>query len=105
MALTNYKNYREDGVWRTWYENGKLKEEMTYVNGNLEEVVKKWNEKGELLSECSYKLGKESGRCYEKYTINPKFFIYEGYYKNGIKIGLWREWDSKGNIIKEQRFN
>lgn len=105
MALTNYKNHKEDGVWRTWYENGKLKEEMTYIDGKLDGIVKQWNGKGELLSECSYKLGKENGRCYEKYTINPEFYIYDGYYMNGIKVGLWREWDSNGNIIKEQRFN
>lgn len=105
MAVTNYENNVENGLWESWYGNGVLKDQMTYKNGELDGFVKNWNSDGILVGECFYVLGEENGRCYEKYTINPDFFIYDGQYKNGQKIGLWNEWDSEGNLTNSERFN
>jgi antitoxin component YwqK of YwqJK toxin-antitoxin module len=105
MAVTNYANNIENGLWESWYENGNLKDKMIYKNGQLDGVVKNWNTDGVLVGECHYMLGKENGRCYEKYTINPDIFIYDGQYKNGQKIGLWNEWDLEGNLTNSERFN
>lgn len=105
LAITNYSNNIENGIWKTWYENGNLKEEMTYKNGQLDGFFKNWSENGILLGECYYHLGKENGRCYEKYTIKPEVFIYNGNYREGKKIGVWKEWDLDGNLINSKKFN
>ena len=105
IAVTNYANNIENGLWESWYENGNLKDKMIYKNGELDGVVKNWNSDGILVGECFYTLGKENGRCYEKYTTNPDVFIYDGQYKNGQKVGLWNEWDLEGNLTNSEKFN
>lgn len=105
LAETNYQNNIENGTWKTWYENGKLKEEINYKDGQLNGIFKSWSEDGVILGECNYQLGIQNGRCYEKYTINPKAFIYDGRYNNGKKVGEWKEWDEEGNLINIEKYN
>lgn len=104
-AETEYKNNKENGLWRVWYENGNLKEEINYKTGKINGTSRNWNEDGELTGECNYKDGLEDGRCYEKYTMNPQIFIYDGIYKNGIKVGKWKEWDDKGKLVKVESYD
>ncbi|WP_375037515.1 toxin-antitoxin system YwqK family antitoxin [Acinetobacter sp. RW6] len=99
-AETEYQEHKENGLWRVWYENGNLKEETNYKAGKINGITKTWNEDGQLTGECSYKNGLEDGRCYEKYTMNPQAFIYDGTYKKGVKVGEWKEWDEDGKLVK-----
>ena len=99
-AETEYHEHKENGLWRVWYENGNLKEETNYKAGKINGITKTWNEDGQLTGECSYKNGLEDGRCYEKYTMNPQAFIYDGTYKKGVKVGEWKEWDEDGKLVK-----
>ncbi|NIE96389.1 toxin-antitoxin system YwqK family antitoxin [Acinetobacter sp. C26M] len=99
-AETEYNDHKENGLWRVWYENGNLKEETNYKAGKINGISKNWNEDGKLTGECNYKDGLEDGRCYEKYTMNPQVFIYDGTYKKGMKVGEWKEWDEEGKLVK-----
>ena len=67
-----------DGVWTSWFENGKKNSQGTFVNG------------------------KENG----KYTVwYPNGNIhYYGQYKNGEKTGKWKFYDEAGNLMKETNF-
>ncbi|EPG42736.1 MULTISPECIES: toxin-antitoxin system YwqK family antitoxin [Acinetobacter] len=104
-AETEYNDHKENGLWRVWYENGNLKEETNYKAGKINGNSKNWNEDGKLTGECNYKDGLEDGRCYEKYTMNPQIFIYDGTYKEGIKVGKWKEWDEEGKLVKVESHN
>ena len=103
-AETKYENNRETGVWIEWFENGNKSSETPYLLGKINGNRKELNEKGRLVSECNYINGLENGECYTKYNNNPNIYIYHGYFKNGKKIGLWREWDENGKIIKNSNY-
>lgn len=103
-AETKYENNHETGVWIEWFENGNKFSETPYLLGEINGNRREWNQKGRLVSECNYINGLEDGECYTKYHNNPNIYIYHGYFKNGKKIGLWREWDENGKIIKNSNY-
>lgn len=43
------------GIWKNFFENGRIKDEMVFVNGQLNGYVKKYNEKGALISAILYR--------------------------------------------------
>ena len=49
------------GVWKSYYENGKIKSEGNRLNFELDSVWKFYNEDGKLLVEINYKNGKKNG--------------------------------------------
>ena len=121
----NFNNGRPDGTWITWNENGKKSAESTFDYGKPLSF-KGWNEKGELkfskketdytpvgtanFAEIEkredglhYKRGDESpysGKVYEAsfYYGNKR---KEGNFKNGLKDGLWIEWDELQRKISQ----
>ena len=120
----NFNNGRPDGTWITWNENGKKSAESTFDYGKPLSF-KGWNEKGELkLSKketdytqvgtanfaeiekredgLHYKRGDESpysGKAYEASLFGNK--RKEGNFKNGLKDGLWIEWDESQRKISQ----
>ena len=121
----NFNNGKIDGTWITWNENGTKSAESTFDYGKPLSF-KGWNEKGELkLSKketdytpvgtanfaeiekredgLHYKRGDESpysGKVYEAsfYYGNKR---KEGNFKNGLKDGLWIEWDESQRKISQ----
>lgn len=47
----------KDEVWTWYYENGKASEEKIYIAGKLNGSSKKWDENGKLISKVNYKDG------------------------------------------------
>ena len=47
----------KNGLYRFWYNNGKLWEECTYKDGEKDGLYRHWYENGELMDECTYKNG------------------------------------------------
>jgi len=78
LVMRSYVAGIQEGVWRTWHDNGRL-----YKEGEL-------------------KLGKEHGR-YLEYFENG-ILCYEYFYDSGKKTGLWRSWYENGNIYTERNF-
>ena len=113
----NYKNGKLDGEWIIWNENGTKFQESTFDYGK-QLSFKNWNKQGKLetsLNETDftpvgtanfaeleeredglhYKRGDKnpySGKVYESNFIGRK--TAEGSFKNGLKDGLWIEWES-----------
>ena len=54
----SYKGGKLEGVYKSWFENGQLKQDHIYKDGKLEGVAKWWFENGQLNSEGNYKDGK-----------------------------------------------
>ena len=114
----NFNNGKLDGTWTTWTEKGTKFAERTFDHGKPLSL-KSWNEKGELqmsLKETDYtpvgtanfaeiekrkdglhyKRGDESpysGKAYEASLFGNK--KKEGSFKNGLKDGLWIEWNEQ----------
>ena len=70
-----FKENKRDGHWVYYYENGK-----------------KW-------SEGFFKNGKNDGKRVTYYENG--LVRYEAYYKDGNRVGVWKFFDDKGNLLKE----
>ena len=74
-----YKDGKRNGLWVSWYMNGK-----------------KW-------SEGTFKNGKSEGRRVT-YFENGKV-RYDGAYKNDQRVGKWRFYDETGKLLAEQDYS
>lgn len=106
------KNGVKQGLWRQFYNNGIIKEEISYLNGKRNGYLKKYDENGTLLSIEKYVNDEpvvfaEELKEYEirrDYHSNGIVKI-EGSYFNNKPDGIRREFDSTGKIIKGYVFN
>ena len=57
----NYKDGQEDGLYKTWYENGQLRFEANYKDDERDGLYRKWYENGQLRFEANYKDGELDG--------------------------------------------
>lgn len=67
-------------IKKTYYSNGKLKEELTYKCGKLNGASRLFRESGELWVEGNYINGKKEG---EQNTYEDGSLIKKSEYKNG----------------------
>lgn len=75
---TYNESTERDGIWISWFENGKKNSQGTYVNG------------------------KEEGK-YTVWHLNGKIH-YVGHYKSGKKTGKWKFYNESGKLIKENNY-
>ena len=120
----NFKDGKSDGTWTSWNENGTKSGEATFDYGK-QLSYKSWNKKGELgfskketdytpvgtanfaeiekrKDGLAYKREDESpysGKAYEASFFGNK--RKEGNFKNGLKDGLWIEWDESQRKISQ----
>jgi antitoxin component YwqK of YwqJK toxin-antitoxin module len=82
-----------------WYgENGQIKEEGNYKDGNPDGLWKRWYENGQMEFECNYKDGERDGlskHWYENGQIKE-----EENYINDRRISK-KCWDEDGNLLPE----
>jgi antitoxin component YwqK of YwqJK toxin-antitoxin module len=120
------ENGQRIGIWKLYYENGKLKKQSVYLNNveNGEEIF--WSESGKIQKKGSYINGKLNGK-YEWFYDNGQkkqegYFVdgkedstwsdwYEngkpkmvGHFTNFEKNGTWTWWDEKGNITTTKNY-
>jgi len=94
----NYKDGKEDGLYRSWYENGQLRYKGERKDGLPYGLSKVWFENGQLMSEMYCKGAYFIGTIrewYENGQLKSKKFFGDG------KSGLISEkcWDEQGNKI------
>jgi len=71
-------NHKRTGVWRSYFENGKLRSEATFVGGKTDGKITVYRENGSIF--------------------------YEGYYKQGLKEGIWRIYNDSGKLGAEVKY-
>jgi len=92
--------YKKDGIWLTYFNNGKLRQKENYKNGLLHNRVEIYYENGNLLLESFFDNNKRTG-CWKFYYENGTV-AYEGNYLKDKKEGDWLIYDINGNLkIKE----
>jgi antitoxin component YwqK of YwqJK toxin-antitoxin module len=106
------RNIRQ-GLWQEYYDNGLVKKEMYYKNGELDGPYKEYTEGGELSIRLNYKSGiimekTDSGSfdvdVRNDYDDNGNL-IFTGTYRLGIPVGIHRQFDSLGNVINTLIYN
>lgn len=89
-----FKEDKEHGEWKSWHENGQLRELCIYKNGKQEGMVKNWYDNGQLQMEGKKKGGEFTGLCTTYYEtgeiqtiVETKDGKFNGqlvrYYENG----------------------
>ena len=80
----NYSNNVREGEAKFYYESGNIKEERNYSNGKIEGLVKKYNEKGKLEEVFNIENGKREGptSLYDSAGV----YLSDINFENGIKV-------------------
>lgn len=86
---------KKQGVWKEFYEDGKLKEEKRFKDGVLDGYIKTYDAKGNLNNTQKFNNGKEVKNAPElaKLDVYKDYFDdgtlkYEGGYINGMPVGI-----------------
>lgn len=95
VKLNQYKNGKKDGFWRTFHENGQLKEEGSYKVGLKEGLHKQWEDNGIILLEGIYSKGKANGLM--KWYHEKGHLAGEGNMEDDIRVGKWKICDVEEN--------
>lgn len=122
----NYINNRKEGIWKSYYPNGKKKNEITYVNGRANGLSKfyyksgllseegnwvngKWDgsykfyyENGQMSYDWKYNNGKREGE--QKYFHDNGNKMYEGNWKDGQENGELKEYNKDGQLVAVKVF-
>ena len=93
MREGNFK----DGLQRSWYENGQMSGQRKYKDGKRDGLQRSWYENGQLEGEDYYKNGKQDGL--ERWWYENGQLWYEANYKDGELISE-KCWDEDGNEIE-----
>jgi len=126
LSETDYAFGKKNGLYRQYYDNGKIQEE-SWFKDDVKNGTSKWNNKsGQRIAEYNYKAGNFDGMqmtFYEndslqttnkyldnklsgeskEYFRNGKVKI-SGKYINGLKEGVWTEYDELGKVVLVTRY-
>lgn len=102
MIIGNYIEGKKDGIWKEYFENGQLSSKSNYAHGKKENLLELYHPKGHLKGKINYKDGKEDG-IIEVYHENGQLMI-NGNNRNGKQIGEWKYYDENGELIKTENF-
>jgi hypothetical protein len=93
----NDDGFHPNGQYRSWYENGQLKENGFYRWNRKIGTWIKWDEKGNRQEEISYIDGGYDSKRGDYSTINGQYIEWYpnntvktiGHYRDDLKCGLW----------------
>ena len=86
------------------YENGKLIFEGEYINGFGQ--GKEYDSDGKIIYEGEYLKGKRNGKGKEyNYSDKPNILIFEGYFLNCVKKGIFIVYKNDKKIFEGYLFN
>ena len=86
------------------HDNGKVKSELTVVDGKRHGQYKEWYESGRLRLVQGFNYGEADG-SFLLYYKNGKTIEQKGYYSADQPFGAWSFFDKKGNLEKVLVYN
>jgi len=104
ISEATLKEGKFDGPFKSYYKDGKLKEERTYKDGLVDGPFKSYRENGELKEEATFKNGEPDGvykLYYKQFSENANLEYIksrksllkeEQIYKDGILHGPWKSY-------------
>lgn len=91
-----------DGL-STWYLlNGKPQVEVTYRHNKMNGPMRRWHENGNVMEEAWYKDGVQDS-IYRAYALNGAV-VAEGYYVDGKLNGEYHRWYDNGQVFQEGQY-
>jgi TonB family protein len=80
----NFSNNVREGEAKLYYENGNIKEERNYSNGKVDGLIKKYNESGKLEEVFNIENGRREGPT--SLFDSAGVYLSDINFENGIKI-------------------
>ncbi len=104
---------QKQGEWLEFYPGGAIKTERNYRNDLLHGYYKEYDERGRLLVTLLYDNGKVTGTEIDngaEIDIENRYdeagkLIYSGPFKEGIPVGIHREYNSDGTVRIAKIYN
>ena len=90
-GLEWYKN----GFFQVWHDNGQIKSECSFVNGEIHGKYSAWYDNGRKLYEINYKYGVKDGIYYRWWYANDQL-MEKIPYVNGVIHGHYEYWNMAG---------
>jgi hypothetical protein len=87
----------KNGLHVEHYDNGQLKSEFNYKDGDLDGKSTFWYENGHVEAEMNYKNNKKEGKWSEWHEDGQKKL--EANYKDNMQDGEMTNWDADGDVI------
>ena len=97
--LTKNAAGRAEGVQKSYYENGKIKNEVTYVDGRRDGPARQYYTNGQAESEITYKNNVKDGRS--KWYYEDGILYQEVTFRAGKKHGLEKKYHNTGQLMAE----
>ena len=104
----------KQGIWKEFYEDGKVNIEKGYKNNKLEGYYKKYDRKGNLILTLRYEKGvivednavddQEEIEIRKEYDNNGNL-KFSGPYKRNTPIGIHREYSKDGEVINSKIYD
>ncbi len=95
-------DFAKEGIYKAFFENGKIKEESEYKDDVLNGYRKLFREEGDLQIEETHKKGLFHG-TYKSYYPNGQLES-QGEYLENVMTGLWKYYYDTGQIKEEVNF-
>jgi antitoxin component YwqK of YwqJK toxin-antitoxin module len=91
-----------DGMWKEYFDSGKLRGEGRYNKDAREGLWKFYHENGQLEQQGTYRNGKPDGEWIWYYASGE--LLREEAYFDGLQDGVMTEYDETGNIITKGQY-
>ena len=86
-----------------WYlPNGKPQLEVNYSHNKMEGLTRRWYENGNIMEEMWYKDGVQDS-VFRAYSLKG-VLVEEGYYVDGKLNGDYRRWYENGQVFQEGQY-
>ncbi len=107
------ENAIKQGVWKEFYESGKIHFERNYLDGQLNGYYKEYEENGNLRFSIRYENGNiinETAELVEEIEIKNNYdengiLVSSGTYKENIPIGIHRSYAPDGKVIASKIYD
>jgi antitoxin component YwqK of YwqJK toxin-antitoxin module len=99
---TTYSNNIEDGEETFWFENGNVEKKGTYSEGKLNGKYAWYYENGQKKQEGFFSAGSEDSTWSEWYETGKQKMI--GHLTSLERNGDWTYWDEQGNITIKKNY-
>ncbi|NUM49841.1 MAG: toxin-antitoxin system YwqK family antitoxin [Flavobacteriales bacterium] len=98
-----YSNNRPNGYYKTYFENGQVQEEGIWKNNRNIGTFKRFYENGQVSQEFNFnESGKRDGN--QKYYYDNGQLMIEGDWSAGKESGIVKEYYENGEIKAEKNF-
>ncbi|WP_010180335.1 toxin-antitoxin system YwqK family antitoxin [Aquimarina agarilytica] len=101
MMVENYVADLLEGERLSYYDNGRVSEKVTFIDGKKEGKEVVYTLKGVLYKVFTYKNGLLEGE--NKYYNGKGELVIEGVYKDNKKTGVWSYYEN-GKLVREKRY-